>query len=105
MFANAVYHALAHSPKLPPIATATVCLLYHIQKGQYGETVLDDLNVLGLGSFTGNIWAGQTKAIIGFFIDEKANEQQREVLQMIFSGKAGGFMAEFAKLIREIRGA
>jgi hypothetical protein len=79
-------------------------LAYHIQKGQYGGTVLDGLNVLGLGSFTGNIWAGQTKATIGFFIDEKANEQQREALQMIFSGKAGGFMAEFAKLIGEIRG-
>ena len=37
------------------------------------------------------------------FFDEKANEQQREALNMIFSGKAGGFMAEFAKLI-EVRG-
>jgi hypothetical protein len=36
--------------------------------------------------------------------DEKSNEQQREALNMIFSGKAGGFMAEFAKLIGEVRG-
>ncbi|MFL6421914.1 MAG: DUF1326 domain-containing protein [Nitrososphaeraceae archaeon] len=28
----------------------------------------------------------------------------REALQMIFGGKAGGFMAEFAKLIGEVRG-
>jgi hypothetical protein len=80
-------------------------LVWHIQKGQYSDIVLDGLNVLGLGSFTGNIWAGQVKdATFGFFIDEKANEQHKEALQMIFGGKAGGFVAEFAKLVGEIRG-
>jgi hypothetical protein len=80
-------------------------LAWHIKKGQYSDTVLDGLNLLGLGSFTGNIWAGQAKdATFGFFIDEKANEQQRQALQMIFGGKAGGFIAEFAKLVGEIRG-
>jgi len=80
-------------------------LAWHIKKGQYSDTVLDGLNVLGLGSFTGNIWAGEAKdATFGFFIDEKANEQQRRALQMIFSGKAGGFTAEFAKLVGDIRG-
>lgn len=64
------------------------------------------MNVLALGSFKGNIWAGdgKTKVNLALFFDEKANEQQREALNMIFSGKAGGFMAEFAKLIGEIRG-
>jgi hypothetical protein len=62
------------------------------------------LNALGLGSFTGNIWAGATKVNLGLFFDERADDQQRDALQMIFSGKAGGFMAEFAKLIGEVRG-
>jgi hypothetical protein len=63
------------------------------------------LNVLGIGSFTGNIWAGQAKdATFGFFFDDRGKEQQREALQMIFGGKAGGFVAEFAKLVGEIRG-
>jgi hypothetical protein len=81
-------------------------LAYNIKNGNYGETTLDGLNVLGLGSFKGNIWAGDgtTKINLGFFFDEKANEQQREALQMIFTGKAGGFMAELAKLIGEVRG-
>jgi hypothetical protein len=52
--------------------------VWHIQNGKYSDTVLDGLNVLGLGSFTGNIWAGEAKdAVFGFFLDEKANEQQR----------------------------
>jgi hypothetical protein len=37
---------------------------------------------------------------MGFFIDERANEQQREALQMIFSGKAGGFIANHLKNTR-----
>jgi hypothetical protein len=79
-------------------------MAYHVRSGQYGEASLDGLNVLGLAYFKGNIWAGETKASIGLFFDEKANPQQREALQMIFSGKAGGFMAEFAKLIENVRG-
>jgi hypothetical protein len=79
-------------------------MAYHVRSGQYGEASLDGLNVLGLVYFKGNIWAGETKASIGLFFDEKANPKQREALQMIFSGKAGGFMAEFAKLIENVRG-
>jgi hypothetical protein len=79
-------------------------LAYHVRSGQYGEASVDGLNVLGLLYFKGNIWAGEIKASIGLFFDEKANPQQREALQMIFSGKAGGFMAEFAKLVGDVRG-
>jgi hypothetical protein len=79
-------------------------LAYHINDGQYGDTRLDGLNVLAIGYFKGNIWAGNTKVSGGFFLDERANEKQREALQMIFTGQAGGFMKEFAKLFGEVRG-
>ncbi len=79
-------------------------LAYHIRNGHYGETSLDCLNALALSYFKGNIWAGNTKASIAFFIDERANQQQRHALQMIFTGKAGGFMATFATLIGDDRG-
>jgi hypothetical protein len=79
-------------------------LAYHIKKGRYGDTPLEGLNALFLGGFKGNIWTGEAKATMAFFFDERANEKQREALQAIFSGKAGGFMAEFAKLVGESRG-
>ncbi|HJS68385.1 MAG TPA: DUF1326 domain-containing protein [Nitrososphaera sp.] len=79
-------------------------LAYHIKKGRYGDIPLEGLNALFVGGFKGNIWAGEAKATMAFFFDERANEKQREALQMIFSGKAGGFMAEFAKLVGESRG-
>src|ERR687891_415452 len=79
-------------------------LAYHIKKGQYGQISLDGLNVMALADFKGNIWAGNTKVNIAVFFDERANEEQRNALNMIFTGKAGGFMAEFARLIGEVRG-
>jgi hypothetical protein len=79
-------------------------LAYHIRTGHYGEVALDGLNLLGVGHFVGNIWAGESKVAMGFFIDERADRAQREALQLIWSGQAGGFPAMFATLIGDIRG-
>jgi len=59
--------------------------------------------VLALGYFKGNIWAG-AKATMGIFIDQRANEQQRQALQTIFGGQAGGWPGQFAQNIAEVRG-
>jgi hypothetical protein len=79
-------------------------LAYHIRQGHYGDVGLDGLNLLGVGHFVGNIWSGETKATMGFFIDERATEPQRAALQLIWGGHAGGFPALFAELIGEMRG-
>jgi hypothetical protein len=79
-------------------------LAYNVRQGAYGDVLLDGLNVLGVAQFTGNIWAGEAKLSMGLFVDERANDRQRDALQMIFSGQAGGFMGNFAKLIGEVRG-
>lgn len=79
-------------------------LAYHIKNGHYGDTSLTGLNALAMSYFKGNIWDGNTKASIAFFFDEQADQQQRHALQMIFTGRAGGFMAQFAKLIGDDRG-
>ena len=78
-------------------------LAWHIRTGIYGKVPLDGLNVLALGAFTGNIWAG-AKATMGIYIDERANAEQREALQMIFGGQAGGWPGDFAKVLGEVRG-
>jgi hypothetical protein len=79
-------------------------LAYHIRRGHYGSVPLDGLNLIGVGHFQGNIWAGETKAAMGFFIDDRATPHQREALNAIWGGHAGGFPAEFANLIGEMRG-
>ena len=78
-------------------------LAWHIREGRYGDVQLSGLNVLALGAFEGNIWAG-AKATMGIFIDERADERQRLALQMIFGGQAGGWPGMFAAMIEEVRG-
>ena len=80
-------------------------LAWHIREGNYGDLALDGLNVVGVGGFEGNIWTGEaTNSAMGFFIDERADEPQREALQAIWSGQAGGWPAGFAELMDELRG-
>jgi hypothetical protein len=78
-------------------------LVWHIGEGTYGEIPLNGLNVAAIGYFQGNIWAG-AKATMGIFIDQRADNQQREALQAIFGGAAGGWPGQFAKNISEVRG-
>ena len=77
-------------------------LVWHIRKGHFGEVQLDGFNLVALGGFEGNLWAG-AKATMGFFIDETANEQQRQALKAIFAGEAGGWPAGFAAAIGDFR--
>jgi hypothetical protein len=79
-------------------------LAWHIREGHFGDTRLDGLNVVAIGAFEGNIWAGDTKATMGIYLDERADDPQRGALQAIFGGQAGGWPGEFAKLIGEVRG-
>ena len=79
-------------------------LAWHVREGRYGDVALDGLNVVALGAFEGNVWAGEAKVDIGMFIDERADGAQREALQTIFSGQAGGWPAEFGSFIGEVRG-
>lgn len=80
-------------------------LAWHINEGTYGDVPLDDLNVVAVASFEGNIWAGEAKnSKIGFFIDERADGSQREALQAIWGGDAGGWPAGFAELMEDVLG-
>ena len=79
-------------------------LAWHVREGRYGDVPLAGLNVVALGAFEGNVWAGETKVTIGMYLDERADEAQREALQTIFGGQAGGWPGEFGSLIGEVRG-
>jgi hypothetical protein len=78
-------------------------LAWHIRDGSYGQVHLGGLNVLALGYFQGNIWAG-AQVTMAIFIDQRADDKQREALQMVFGGQAGGWPGQFAKSVAEVRG-
>jgi hypothetical protein len=81
-------------------------LAWHIREGRYGDVPLDGLNVVMVASFVGNVWAGEhSEPSAAVLLDETADEAQREALQMIFSGQAGSWPAEFGSMFgAEMRG-
>jgi hypothetical protein len=58
-----------------------------------------------LGSFVGNVWGEHSDAYAALFLDERADGAQREALQTIFGGQAGGWPAQLGEMLgAEIRG-
>lgn len=79
-------------------------MVYHIREGAFGDVELAGLNVIGVVDFEGNAWGENDGVSLGIFMDERADDGQREALQRVFSGEAGGWMGEFAALVDEVRG-
>lgn len=81
-------------------------LVWHVREGHYGGTDLAGLGVVALGEFAGNMWINDPDAMMTlmFYIDEKADAEQRHALEQIFTGKEGGWPGQFGSLIGELRG-
>ncbi len=60
----------------------------HIKDGNYGSVKLDGLNLIWIGWYPGAIHEGHGKASL--YIDNKASEEQFEVLSKIIKGEAKG---------------
>ncbi|GAA4896188.1 DUF1326 domain-containing protein [Streptomyces coeruleoprunus] len=81
-------------------------LVWHIRDGSYGDVRLDGLNVLMLGSFTGSVWERKhSDPYAAVFLDERADQEQRDALGAIFGGAAGGWPQQFGEIFgAEMRG-
>jgi len=64
------------------------CWAIHVYTGAFQETRLDGLNTVAVFDTPQRMYDGDwTQA---FYIDERATSQQREALETIYSGRAGG---------------
>jgi hypothetical protein len=70
---------------------------WRIREGNYGDVKLDGLAVAGVSEFEGNIWDEDVKMDAGLFIEESADDAQREALQAIFGGQAGSWPQALAE--------
>ena len=85
--------------------TYTFCdfaMVYHVDKGHFGDTKLDDLTYIVIGHTPDIMGMGNLE--VGLIIDERANAQQREALAAIGSGQAGGPMAGLGPLVTKMLG-
>ncbi len=76
---------------------------FHITSGSYSNVPLDGLNIAMFGRAPGPMVEGNWS--VALYLDERANEQQRQALEAIFSGSAGGPMAFFAPFFSTVLGA
>jgi len=93
------------NPPLTSQPTAGACEVafgFHIDQGSYGGVRLDGLNVAMAVRTPGPMAEGNWSAAL--YLDERADEQQREALQAIFTGSVGGPVAALAPLISTVLG-
>jgi hypothetical protein len=93
------------NPQLTAMPTQGACevaFAFHIESGHYGDTTLDDLNVVMIARTPGPMGQGNWTAAL--YVDERGDADRREALRQIFSGAAGGTMGHFAPLISTFLG-
>jgi hypothetical protein len=76
---------------------------WHIDRGHYGDTALDGLNVALAVYSPGNMVNG--KWTVAAYFDDKADQTQNDALHAIFGGKAGGHPEVLASFIGDMAGA
>ena len=75
---------------------------FQIKSGKYGDVDLSGLHVAMVATWPGNVLKGNWS--VGLVIDQRANDKQRDAIEAILSGKAGGAFAQFGPLIGKFLG-
>ena len=86
----------------PTQEDCTVVIAWHVDKGNFGVTNLDGLNVILAVHSPGHMLQVKWKAAL--YLDERATQEQRDALTKIFAGQAGGHPANLAPCIGEVLG-
>jgi hypothetical protein len=87
----------------PTEGVCDVALIFHIENGSYDNIPLNGLNVAVAVHVPGPMAEGNWT--VAAYIDERADNNQTEALGAIFTGAAGGPMAQLAPLFGKNLGA
>ncbi|WP_044475895.1 DUF1326 domain-containing protein [Rhodococcus aetherivorans] len=91
----------------PP--TDGVCygtLVYQIDEGYFGELDLSGLTVVTIGEIKSeNLWDSSkpVEGIYDLIIDERADTDQRDALERLWTGQEGGWIANLVGLLGTVR--
>ncbi len=83
----------------PSEGDCTTVSAWHIEKGNYTDSTLDGLNVVLVIYSPGNMAQGNWK--VALYLDETANQLQKDALTQIYTGNAGGHPAVLASFVGE----
>jgi hypothetical protein len=77
-------------------------MVFHIDKGMYGNTTLDGLNFAVIVRSPGAFAEGNME--VGLITDARATQEQQQAIVAIGSGQAGGPMAGLGPLVSKMLG-
>lgn len=97
-----LFSAQAPMTSTPTQGPCEVGFGFHIDDGNFGDVSLDGLNVALVARTPGVMADGNWQ--VALYLDDQAGDAQRDALQAIFTGSAGGVMASLAPLISEVLG-
>jgi hypothetical protein len=84
----------------PDFGTCDGVLAWHVDKGTVDAVDVTGRTFVILAHIPGNILKGNWKVRV--YIDDKATAQQKDALVKVWTGKAGGPVADLAKLVGEV---
>jgi hypothetical protein len=87
----------------PTEGVCDVALIFHVENGSYDSIPLNGLNVAVAVHVPGPMAEGNWT--VAAYIDERADDKQTEALGAIFTGAAGGPMAQLAPMFGKNLGA
>jgi len=88
---------LSRAQARPTEGHCDVVVAFHVDSGRYGDTPLDGLNAV-LAIYTPDAMA-RGDWTVACYVDERAGAAQRQGLEVICSGQAGGPLGRFALLM------
>src|SRR5438045_8123221 len=65
-------------------------LFWSVREGHYGDVKLDNLSLVRVGRWEGDLWARNAAGVAGLYIDEHAGDRQTAVVPAILGGHAAG---------------
>jgi hypothetical protein len=84
----------------PDNGTCDSVLAYHFDAGKVGDLDMTGRTLALVSHIPGNVLAGNFRVAI--YLDEGASDAQQDALLNVFTGKLGGPVADFAKLLGEV---
>ena len=84
----------------PDFGTCDTIVSWHFDKGTIEGIDVSGLTLAAVAHVPGNILQGNWRAAI--FVDDKASPAQEAALLKVYTGQAGGPIADLAKLIGEV---
>ncbi len=86
----------------PTAGACEVPFAFHMERGSFGDVPLDGLNAVVIFRTPGVMAEGN--ASVALYLDERADDRQREGLQAIFTCAVGGPIGALAPLISTVLG-